>query len=365
MYRGSPVPHNGGMTRPATALCSAIEMPAGDVPEWLHLLPIAEARTVDGRGPYRITDAAALMSASLPEGGKLVLCENHATDLEAPHGRPAPARGWIVALQSRADGIWGRVEWTGTGRQMMEDRQYRGVSPVIRHTADGIVTGILRATLTNTPNLTGLVSMHHQENGMDLRQTLVELLKLAGDADDAAILAALRAKIDGGGDAATVALQSALKPIALAAGLAETADAAAVLAGVQQLVGGNKDVVALQSEIVGLTGKITALETEGKRKDATAVIDAAIVAGRVGLKPVRDDYIALQMSDPARAGKLIAAMPIIAPGQRLTGDAPEGTETNPALLASKGAAYQKKLADEGQQISFAAAVRAVSEGKDK
>ncbi len=363
MFRPPCAAHNGGMNRPV--LCSAIDLPAG-VPDWLHLLPAAEARTHDGRGPYRITDAAALMAASLPAGGKLVLDENHATDLVAPKGGAAPARGWIVELQSRGDGIWGRVEWTGTGRQMVEDRQYRGVSPVITHRRDGTVTGILRASLTNTPNLTGLVSLHHQlENDMDLRQTLVELLKLAGDADDAAIVAALRTKLDGGGDAAgSATLQSALAPIALAAGLAETADAAAVLAGVQALTTDDGDrVTALQSEIVGLTSKIGVLETDGRRKDSVAVIDAAIGAGRVGLKPVRDEYVALHMTDPARTAKLIAAMPVLAPGQRVTGDAPEGQETNPALLASKGAAYQRKLEAEGQTISFAAAVRAVAEGK--
>ncbi|MCD9150122.1 phage protease [Pseudophaeobacter sp. MA21411-1] len=32
----------------------------------------------------------------------------------APKGLPAPARGWITATQARNDGIWGRVEWTGT-----------------------------------------------------------------------------------------------------------------------------------------------------------------------------------------------------------------------------------------------------------
>ncbi|WP_242415081.1 phage protease [Sphingomonas panni] len=357
--------HNGGMSRAAPVLCSAIDLPTGGVPEWVHVLPTT-ARTVDGRGPYRIDDAAALMSASLPVGGKLVLDECHATDLATPTGGAAPARGWIVALQSRDDGIWGRVEWTGTGRQMIEDRQYRGVSPVITHRKDGTVTGILRASLTNTPNLTGMVSLHHQtENDMDLRQALAELLKLGGDADDAAILAAIRTKMGDGGDAAAVALQSALKPIALAAGLAEDADAAAVLAGVQQLAGGDDNVTALQSEIVGLTGKIAALETEGKRTAATAFVDAAIAAGRVGVRAARDEYIALQMAEPARAGKLIAAMPIVAPGKIVKGDAPEGQEQNPALLASRGSAYQKKLAAEGQEISFAAAVRAVSEGKDK
>lgn len=363
ILRAGRFPHNGGMSRPVPVLCSAIELPAGGVPDWLHLLPATEAHTADGRGPYRVADAAALMAASLPAGGKLVLDENHATDLIAPKGGSAPARGWIVALESRADGIWGQVEWTGSGRQMIEDRQYRGVSPVITHRADGTVTGILRASLTNTPNLTGLVSLH-MENTMDLRQTLVELLKLDGDADDAAILAALRTKMGDGGDAATVALQSALKPIALAAGLTETADAAAVLVGVQQLASGGDDkITALQSEIAGLTTQIGALETAGKRKDAVAVIDAAIAAGRIGVRAARDEYIALQMSDPARTTKLIAAMPTVKTGQIVTGDAPEGQETNPALLASKGAAYQKKLAAEGQTISFAAAVRAVSEGK--
>lgn len=353
------------MNRAVPVLCSAIDLPAGSAPEWLHLLPTT-AHTVDGRGPYRIADATALMAASLPAGGKLVLDECHATDLATPTGGAAPARGWIVALQSRDDGIWGQVEWTGTGRQMIEDRQYRGVSPVITHRKDGTVTGILRASLTNTPNLTGMVSLHHQtENDMDLRQALAELLKLGGDADDAAILAAIRTKMGDGGDTAAVALQSALKPIALAAGLAEDADAAAVLAGVQQLAGGNGDVAALQSEIVGLTGKITALETEGKRTAATAVIDAAITAGRVGVRAARDEYIALQMADPARATKMIAALPVVAPGQIVKGEAPEGAETNPALLSARGAAYQKKLAEQGQTISFAAAVRAVSEGKDK
>jgi phage I-like protein len=167
------------------ALCAAIgiNVPGGGAPEWLHLLPRGEARTADGRGPYRITDAAAVMAASL-RGGKLVLDENHATDLAAPKGLPSPARGWIVELQHRANGIWGRVEWTEQGRQLAEARAYRGVSPAIVHRQDGTVTAIARASLTNLPNLSGLTSLHSKDNAMDFRIMITDLLGLPAEADD-------------------------------------------------------------------------------------------------------------------------------------------------------------------------------------
>ena len=355
----------------STALCSAIALPdAAEAPEWLHLLPAGEAHTVDGRGPFRVADPAALIAASLQAaGGKLPLCENHATDLAGPKGGAAPARGWIVELQDRGagaeGGIWGRVDWTDAGRRMVAAKEYRGVSPVIAHDAANVVGAILRASLTNTPNLTGLVALHSQEGSrMDFRKMLLELLKLDGDADEAAITAAIAAWNEKP-EAATVALQSALKPIALAVGVAETADAAAVLAGVQALRSGGDDrVVSLQSQVGTLTASLEAAVTEQKRDKATAFVDAAIAAGRMGVKPERAEYISMHMSDPARAARLINAMPVLAPGATaLTVVPAEGTPENPALLAQKATAYQTKQAAAGVTISFGAAVRAVNEGK--
>ena len=173
----------------ATALCAA--MPIGDdgVPDWLHLLPAGQARTHNGRGPYRVTDPRMLIAVSMASG-KLALDENHATDLAAPKGLPAPARGWIVELQNRSDGIWARVDWTSEGRSL--SRAYRGVSPVITHDVDGTVTAILRASLTNTPNLTGLTALHSKGNDMELRTTLIEALGISSAADDSEIAAAVR-----------------------------------------------------------------------------------------------------------------------------------------------------------------------------
>nr|WP_277991045.1 phage protease [Sphingomonas panni] len=124
-------------------------------------MPAGEIATADGRGPYRVKDVQTVLAASA-RAGKLVIDENHSTDLASPKGLPAPARGWIVQLQSRATGIWGRVEWTDTGKRMMADRQYAGISPVIKHDSSGTISAILRASLVNAPNLMGLQSLHAQ-----------------------------------------------------------------------------------------------------------------------------------------------------------------------------------------------------------
>jgi phage I-like protein len=153
------------MTGPSSqiALCSAAALADGNgVPEWVHLLPAGPVHTIDGRGPYNIASLQSL-AAKLRAGQKLVIDECHATDLAAKRGKPAPARGWIVALQARSDGLWGRVEWTNTGRQLVADKAYRGISPVIKHDGRNTVTEVLRASLTNLPNIANLVALHSRE----------------------------------------------------------------------------------------------------------------------------------------------------------------------------------------------------------
>jgi len=307
------------MTGTATALCAAISIDANGEgpPEWLHLLPAGVVRTVDGRGPYSQGDVAALMSASMV-AGKLPLDENHSADRAAPLGNPSPARAWITELQSREDGIWGRAEWVDPAVPYW--RQYRGISPAIVHDKAKRILSIARASLINTPNLLGLTALHSVENGMDFRALLIELLKLDDDADDAAIAAALRAMTDKGG---AVALQSALDPIAAAAGLAAGSDAAAVLAGVQALTTeDNTTIVALQSELATVTTRLNSTIEAGQRRDATAFVDGAIAAGHVGVKPQRDRFIAMHMRDAGEAEAVIGSLPIVRSGATLTGAPP-------------------------------------------
>ncbi len=338
------------------------------MPEWIELLPAGTVQTVDNRGPFHVTDPAAVIRNSIEPGRKLVLDENHATDLAAPNGGAAPARGWIVELQERQGAIWGRVEWTRQGREIMADKLYNGISPAIVHRKDKTVVAILRASLTNNPNLVGLASLHQEGLGkMDWKMKLCELLGLGSDASDADITAALEKKMGGGDDAVETAVQSALAPIAAAAGVAAGADAGVVLAAVQSLTEkGDGRVLALQSELATVTTSLNALREETAKDKASAYVDGEIAKGRVGLKPVRDDYIAMHQVDPARAKRLIDAMPILNNGPALDNRDPETPAfDSPQLLAAAAGAYQKKMAEAGHTIDFGTAVRAVQEGKHK
>ncbi len=271
--------------------------------------PGRHLRTADGRGPYRVEDAAALARISLQaaDGERLVLDENHSTDLAAPKGEPAPARGWITALEARADGIWGKVEWTKAGLALMADKAYRHISPVITHRADGLVTAILRASLVNKPNLRGLTALHQEQSSMDFLKKLAASLGLPETATEAEVMAAV--------NRSQTALQSALDPIATAVGVAAGSDAKAVLAGVQSLKAGGGDaatIVALQSELADLGNKLVALQTSAATDKSTAYIDGEIRKGRVGVKPLRDRYITMHAANPADVEAMINALPCVA-----------------------------------------------------
>ena len=317
------------MTRSASqiALCSALSLPVDDgVPEWVHLLPAGVIRTNDGRGPYTVASMSEV-AGGLKGGERLPIDECHAIDRAAPLGLPAPARGWIVELQARDDGLWGRVEWTEEGQRLMAGKAYRGISPAILHDKAKRVLGVLRASLINTPNLVGLTALHSEETSMDWKAKLIELLGLDGSADDAAIEAALSAKMGAGVDLCS---EDILKLPA---------------------------VIALQSQVSTLTDQLNAVTDAQARAAATTFVDNEIAAGRAGLKPVRAEYIALHMKDAGQAEKLIAAMPVLK-GTVIQGEAPGAEDgelggTDRQVMALFGVdeeAYKAGLASRGHKM---------------
>lgn len=290
------------------ALCAATDLTATDgAPDWVHLVPTLAGpiTTFDGRGPYRIDDASTVIAQSMAGERGMPIDENHATDLAAPAGHPAPARGWIVELQSRADGIWGRVEWTDEGKALVSGKAYRGLSPVlaISKADKKTVVGVLRASLVNTPNLRGLTALH-QESQMDFLKKLAAMLGLgeaASEAEVASAIEALTAK------PAEAAMQAALKDVGIALGLEGTADTAAITAAAKAF--GKETVTALQAQLGTVTSELNTLRESTRRTAAVALIDGAIAEGRVGVKPLRDHYITRHMSDPASVEKELAALP--------------------------------------------------------
>lgn len=325
LRRGAPGRHGRRMSRDrSVTLCSPVPLPAGGdgvAPDWVHLVPAGDIATVDGRGPFRLENAGAVAAASMADGAPLALDENHAVDLAAPQGGPSPARGWIVEMQARADGLWGRVEWTAAGRALMADRAYRWISPAMLCDAGHRVLRVIRASLVNNPNLKGLAALNGVEGdtepAMDPTK-LREALGLPAGADEAAILAAATAA-KSAADAAAATLSThaaALAGIGAAVGAAQGADGEAVLAAVRAAVDPAKapsaaEAAALRAELNSVATQLAAMQGAAARDRATAVVDAAIRAGRVGVKPLRDHYIARHMADPGAVETEFAALPAL------------------------------------------------------
>ncbi len=347
------------------ALMSVMPLPAPDAgaPDWIHLLPAGrDILTADGRGPYHAPNLSAVIAASA--GAKLPIDENHAIDIAAPRGEPSPARGHIVELQARADGLWGRAEWNASGRALLEDNAYLGISPVITHDAAMNVTGILRASLTNRPNLRGLTALHSQEDPMSLNERLAQLLGLDANSSEDSLVERITALHQS--QTANTALQSSLSQIGTALGVAQDAKPDAIVAAAQA-AGSHKDTVvpALQAQVTALQTQLTQVTTTQSRERAEAFVDGAKADRRIGITAEnRDQFVAMHMADPVATEKLINGFPKMPETPALQAQRETvALQSDTRDLVSKARAHQAAQHAAGYDISWADAVRTVAEGK--
>ncbi len=337
------------------AICSLLPaVPPGSAvaaPEWLHLIPAGEFRGADGRGPWVLSNPAGVIAASATP---LVLDECHSTDLALKDGREAPARGWIVELQARDGAIWGRVDWTPQGRARIEAREYRGVSPVFAYAKQGgQVLQLLRAGLTNAPNLPQLAAINSREGSdMDFLTKLRALHGLPAEADEAAVLAACAAAREG------VSRQAmALNSVAEAAGLAAGADAAAVATAVQALRAAG-DPKELAGKVVALQSQLDTMRAEQGRERAEALVDGAIRAGKP-VSALREHYVARACQDFDGVKKELDALvsinsggiarPPSAPG----GDGADGPDAEERAVIAMLGIDPAKFAEEKKRLGLA------------
>ncbi|NLI28413.1 MAG: hypothetical protein GX413_13735 [Acetobacter sp.] len=290
---------------------TALPVPTGDTPpEWIHLLPAGEFRGVDGRGPYHVENADALIRHSM-QGGNLVLDENHATDHALVSGGSAPAAGWITELQNREDGMWGRVDWTPLGQKLYSNRSYRGISPAFA-ARDGVVGQIVRASLTNAPNLT-LTSLHTQETGMDLAE-IARRLGLPASATEADVL---------GTADSFLSLRTQAVQIA---GLSGKPSLDAVITGLKART---SQVEMHTQSVATMQAKINDLQDQLARRTAEAAIDEA---GRTRIIPegLRKTLITLHMRSPEEAEAIISGLQNVPDGSVVlhTQKAPPAEQTN-------------------------------------
>jgi hypothetical protein len=183
-----------------TAICDR-ELPGGGVPEWVHLLPAGRFTARDGRR-FELSEPEAVIAEFEQTGIDLPVDYEHQSESAADtRSGPAPAAGWIKELKAKADGLWGRVEWTARARALIGRREYRFLSPVFLHERrNGRVIRLKGAGLVHTPAL-HLTALARQEDDMDeddFMDRLAEVLGLAHGTDPEALLAeVVRLKTEG------------------------------------------------------------------------------------------------------------------------------------------------------------------------
>lgn len=172
--------------------------------EWVLVGPIGDHP--HALGIQRITEAsnekmANSFNSILAKLGRLFAgaptFEGH-HDIEPDRYPNSRSYGWITQLQNRGkDGLWGRMNWTPEGRRLLQNGDFKFVSPLyagkpIAHENGRTIyepVTFKSLALTNEPNLP-LPPLANSKNEMN---TITEILGLAADATADQILEATRA----------------------------------------------------------------------------------------------------------------------------------------------------------------------------
>ena len=192
------------------ALLSALPpaQPGGDASVaagHIQLFPAGAFAARDGRPgnlkgvtakAWRLTpeDADALLALWRQRATPVVVDYEHQTHLSRENGQPAPAAGWITALEATPEGLFASVEWTDKARAHIRAGEYRYISPVFAFDRQsGAVLRLICAALTNHPALDGMDAASatftpYEEPPM---KQILAALGLPETADEAAALAAL------------------------------------------------------------------------------------------------------------------------------------------------------------------------------
>ena len=291
------------------AQATITELPSGELPEWIQLLPAGKCKTRDGRAPWINKDPEKIVRAFQSFGMELPGDFEHQSMAGKEKTGPVGASGWIDKMEVRGAGeIWGRVKWTEQSADLIAKREYRYISPVFDYDPNTReIVNLVSFALTNNPNLY-LRAVATQEGATKmpgLKEKLVKAMNdMAENAEDEAVKESIakcmadhfgdgeapKKEDEGGGEAPR-------KPVApqeeLTAKPAENARQSAAV---------DLSKYVPMSQFNALSDKVTAQENEMKG----ALIDAAVAEGRITSGPAREDYA--QMSQHLTRAELKAKL---------------------------------------------------------
>lgn len=277
------------------------------VPKRIQVLPSGkEIRGVDGRH-WKNEDPGALCAKMNSSGlvtvkNGCVIDENHSTDLSAPKGGEAPAFGWFRNFTLETDGsIWADVEWNARGLKAVSEKEYKYISPVFTRDKDGNITEILRAALTNNPNLDNpaLNSSQKTAEEKNMEKELCAALGLpenATMADGLIAIEKLKTELNG----------AKVKEVDLAA-YAPRADLGAALQRAEKA-----------------EKKIAEMNAASLKAKAAAAVEQAVKDGKIA-PASKSEYLELCSSEDgfAKFEKIMAVTPSITGGTQVSDKAPE------------------------------------------
>jgi phage I-like protein len=258
------------------SLFLALENKQGEVPKRIQLLP--PGPTIEGRDGRKwiVRSGKAVAEASNAWLPNHSIDENHAVDHKAPKGESSPAFGWFNNITVETNGsIWADVAWTKKGEEAIAALEYRYISPVFLHDEKGEISTILRAALSNSPNL-DIKSLNSQEpaspakesTNMDLKE-IAAALGLPETATEAEVRAALAAS-------KTSLNAAAAKP--------QNVDLAAYAP--------RTDLAAMETRAVTAENKLAELNAAAFKTEVTAAVDRAIKDRKIA-PASREQYLSL------------------------------------------------------------------------
>ncbi|WP_211221614.1 phage protease [Desulfocurvibacter africanus] len=304
---------NSESTAQGLRMALNVELPGGNVPEWVQLIPAGPTVTgQDGRswkfGEVEARSVQAWFSAR--KGAPMLIDWEHASEHLAPKGHEAPAAGWVTALELRDGALWGRVEWTERAAAQIARREYRFLSPVFLHTQeDRRILRLVSAGLTNVPNFLSTALNQRQEVHMDLTALIAALGLQSGSTLEQAVTAINTMRAE---------LTTAKADLVTARNQAQAAPS------LDKFVP-REDYDKAVTKAKNATDELAAFRKAQADAEVDAEIEAALKAGKI--TPATREYHKAQCQTEgglARFKEFVKAAPTIAGESGLEGKKPEG-----------------------------------------
>lgn len=271
-------------------------------PDWVQLTPRGKVTARDGRS-FNF-EPEALAAAWRSEKLRLPVDFAHETDHVALLGAK-PARAWIVEVEARPEGLFGKVEWMADAVSALAAKSYRYISPTFWLAADKQTARLMKgAALVVSPALgmPALASANSSSGDRPMKALLAKL-GLNENATEEAALAAL--------SAAMAVNTSAYVPIA-------------------QLNAANDALAQAQAQL-------KAIDEAAALAKCQALVDKGVAEGRIA-PGAKEHFLAMAKADFASAEKAIGAMPaLLAAGQ-------DGSTKKTETDANAGALTPEELA---------------------